>query len=442
MADESKKDGDRVHGDSSRGDKRYGPRASAARPGNDRSGTPSRSERAGGSDGPRRGPRSAREDRPRTVGDHPGARKNRDHQPNRRTDPTESGRPSSRYDSQRRDDRGYRGRPGNERGDRSRYDRGDRPEGSARHGRSERPARTEREQRPFEPQVPAGITGKELDRDFHDELRGLSRETAERVSQHVVAAYVLEASDPEASQAHAKFAARIGARIGAVREAYGILAYRSGDYRTAVRELRTSLRITGRIDVLPMIADSERGMGRPERALDIAASDDASELGADAAIELMIVVAGAYADTGDVETALGTLEIPALRHKIDGRWQVRLWVAYSDLLARAGRQEESKRWLTLAADADTEGLTDAAARLGRPMPQPVDVSWHSDEELSVIDAYEEDADTSEDAETPEDRATPEDPESVDAVVAEGPAGEQPREAVLATAQRSSPEERS
>src|SRR5690625_7171432 len=35
------------------------------------------------------------------------------------------------------------------------------------------------------------------------------------------------------------------------------------------------------------------------------------------------------------------------------------------------------------------------------MPQPVDVSWHSDEELSVIDVYEEDADTPGDAGTSE-----------------------------------------
>src|SRR5699024_849091 len=156
----------------------------------DRSGRPTRSERSEGPDAGRRGPRSAREDRPRTVGDHPGRRKHRDPQPNRRTARPGGGNASARDESRGRGDPGCR------------------------------------------------------DRDFLDERRGLSRETAERVAQHVVAAYVLEDSDPKASQAHAKFAARIGARIGAVREAYGILAYRSGDYRTAVRELRTSLRIT------------------------------------------------------------------------------------------------------------------------------------------------------------------------------------------------------
>ncbi|MGP9539866.1 hypothetical protein ACT3SP_17890 [Brachybacterium sp. AOP43-C2-M15] len=216
------------------------------------------------------------------------------------------------------------------------------------------------------------------------------------MGRHLVAAELLEDSDNETAQAHARFAARLGGRVGAVREFYGVIAYRAGDFRTASRELRTSLRITGRTDVLPMIADSERGLGRPERALDIAASDDAADLGVDAAIELIIVVAGAYADTGDVDTALRTLEIPALRHKVDGRWQVRLWVAYADLLERAGRQEEAKRWMTLAADADTEGLTDAAERLGRPAPAPAEEpTWADDEQVAVLDAYDPDAETDE-----------------------------------------------
>ncbi|MGO1391256.1 MULTISPECIES: hypothetical protein [Brachybacterium] len=259
--------------------------------------------------------------------------------------------------------------------------------------RSNRPGQEARADRPFEPRIPEGVTGRELDKEIRGELRGLSKETAERVAQHLVAAYLLEETDPETSQAHARFAARIGGRVGGVRETYGILAYRAGDFRTAARELRTSLRITGRTDVLPLIADSERGLGRPERALDLAASDEASTLSVSAAIELMIVVAGAYADTGDIQTALRTLEIPALRHKVDGHWQVRLWVAYADLLERAERPEESTRWLTLAADADTEHLTDAAERLGRPGPALApEPTWEDDESVSVLDAYDPTAD--------------------------------------------------
>ena len=365
-------------------------------------------------------PRSARADRPRSVGAHPGAARRRDYQPTEGSRPRRDGgqqRSDRRDAGQQRSDRRYEGkpprregggRPHPERGDdrargwgrddRRREDRRREDHRSERDPRSYRPGEEERSNRPFEPRIPEGITGKELDVDALDELRGLSRETAERVAKHLVAAFALEEEDPETSQAHAKFAARIGGRIGVVRETYGILAYRAGDYRTAVRELRTALRITGRCDVLPLIADSERGLGRPERALDIAASEDASGMGADAAIELMIVVAGAYADTGDIQTALRTLEIPALRHKVDGRWQVRLWVAYADLLERADRADEARRWLTLAADTDTDGLTDAAERLGRPAPEPApEPSWEDDEEILVVDAFEEE----QEPETPE-----------------------------------------
>lgn len=238
-----------------------------------------------------------------------------------------------------------------------------------------------------EPLIPEGITGRELDRDVRDELRSLSRETADRVAAHMVAAWALVDVEPFEAFLHAKFAARRGGRIGSVRETYGIVAYRAGEFATAVRELRTAVRITGRSDLLPMIADCERGLGRPERAFEVAASPEAEKLDLNGTIEMMIVVAGAYADIGDVATALATLEIPALRQKVDGTWHVRLWVAYADLLERAGRDEDARRWLTLAADTDTERITDAADRLGRPAPAVEDPTWQDDEQVSVVDAY-------------------------------------------------------
>ncbi|MCS6712674.1 hypothetical protein JSY14_11835 [Brachybacterium sp. EF45031] len=254
--------------------------------------------------------------------------------------------------------------------------------------------------------MPEEITGRELDAEVREELRALSKETAHRVSRHLVAATALLDGDPLLALRHAQFAARLGGRIGAVREVYGVVAYENGEYRTAIRELRTAMRITGRHDLVPLLADSERGLGRPEKALDLAASTDVGSLDAAATIELMIVVAGAYADTGDVATALASLEGPALRHKVGGAWPVRLWVAYADLLDRAERREEARRWLTLAADADTEGLTDAAERLGRPPvvpPQPQETSWEDDESVTVVDAWsDEDEDSEGDADEGDD----------------------------------------
>ncbi len=249
------------------------------------------------------------------------------------------------------------------------------------------------------------------------------------MARHLVAAGALVEDDPETAVAHARFAARRGGRVGVVRETYGITAYRAGDYATALKELRTAVRITGRYDLLPMIADCERGLGRPEKALDLAASPEAEKLDAVPTIEMMIVVAGAYADTGDISTALASLEMPALRQKVNGAWQVRLWVAYADLLEQAGRSEEAHRWLTLAADTDTELLTDAAERLGRPAPVQEDPSWEDDEQVTVIDAFVdlEDADEHSEPDADEDL----DGEDVDGQDADGedeePVDEEPHE---------------
>lgn len=99
----------------------------------------------------------------------------------------------------------------------------------------------------------------------------------------------------------------------------------------------------------------------------------------------MMVVAGAYADLGDLDTAIATLEIPALRSKVDGKWQFRLWLAYADLLEAAGRADEAKKWVTLAADADVNEETDAYARLGRaPRPREAPVE-RTEEEIGVFD---------------------------------------------------------
>lgn len=221
---------------------------------------------------------------------------------------------------------------------------------------------------------------------------------------------------------HARFAARLGGRVGIVRETYGIAAYRCGDYRTATRELRTAQRITGDLSTLPMLADAERGLGRPEKALDIAASDEAGQLDAELTLEMMIVVAGAYADTGDIETALRTVEIPALRHRIQGRWPVRLWMAYADLLEKAGRTDEARKWITLAADADTEHLTDAAERLGRPAPAASPSMWDSLETLSVVDAFSD-----EEEEQDEEDETVEPPSDGDGDADADADGEEPAE---------------
>jgi hypothetical protein len=110
--------------------------------------------------------------------------------------------------------------------------------------------------------------------------------------------------DPELAYRHAQVAAQRGGRVDVVREAVALTAYATDRYAEALREFRTVRRLGGAIEHLPLMADCERGLGRPERALAISEEPDAKALPADSAVEMQIVVAGARLDMGDAEAAL------------------------------------------------------------------------------------------------------------------------------------------
>ncbi len=93
----------------------------------------------------------------------------------------------------------------------------------------------------------------------------------------------------------------------------GIAAYNAGEWQEAVSELRAARRITGNTALLPLIADSERGLGRPERAIEIARSDDGRALTGEEATEMRIVESGARIDLGEPEKAVVTLQAADLK---------------------------------------------------------------------------------------------------------------------------------
>ncbi|MCI3925934.1 tetratricopeptide repeat protein [Paenibacillus sp. TRM 82003] len=184
------------------------------------------------------------------------------------------------------------------------------------------------------------------------------------VARHLVASGRLVDTDPERAWQHALAAQRRGGRIAAVREAAAIAAYKAGHFREALAEFRTVRRMTGDDSYLPLMADCERGLGRPERALDLASTPEVARLEPAAKVEMLIVAAGARADLGQREAAVVALQVPQLRAAGRAPWRARLWYAYADALIEVGREAEAREWLEKAADADTEGETDAAERLG------------------------------------------------------------------------------
>lgn len=213
------------------------------------------------------------------------------------------------------------------------------------------------------PPIPAEIEAKQLAPDIRGELTTLDRSTADFVARHLVAAGELLEDDPDSALAHARAARARAARIPAVREAVGIAAYQCGDWSQALAELRAARRMGSRSPLLALIADCERGVGRPERAIELARSDDAGQLTGDDADELRIVVAGARSDLGQHEQALALLSTPQLDPSRTGQTAARLFYAYADTLLALGRTEEALQWFLHAAAADLEGATDAEERI-------------------------------------------------------------------------------
>src|SRR5690606_13274316 len=140
-------------------------------------------------------------------------------------------------------------------------------------------------------------------------LRTLSKDNAEDVGRHLVMAGQLLDTDPELAYRYAQVALARGGRVDIVREAAAVTAYATGRYDEPLREFRTVRRLNGSSEHLALMADCERGLGRPARALALAAEPEAASLDRYSAAELQIVVAGARADLGDLEAALVTLEV-------------------------------------------------------------------------------------------------------------------------------------
>jgi hypothetical protein len=197
------------------------------------------------------------------------------------------------------------------------------------------------------------------------------------------------ASDPEQGYRYAHAARELATRIGVVREVNGIMAYRTGRWAEALAELRAARRLTGRGEYLPLMADSERALGRLDRALELVHSDDAKRLPRAAQIELRIVESGIRRDQGLTDAAVLALQVPELS---DGRprpWSARLFYAYGDALLAAGRPEAAREAFSRAVVADEDEETDALERLD-------ELDGISVEDLEEADAWDEDDESDED----------------------------------------------
>ncbi|MEG0589570.1 hypothetical protein [Aurantimicrobium sp.] len=356
------------------------------RPGGDRGGKPSfgdrnvrpeRSERPSYGDRPQRGERPSYGDRgprPDRGGDRPsygdrGPRPERSDRSSYGDRPQRGDRPSY-GDRGPRPDRGGDRPSYGDRPERPRFgDRGGRPDrAGAPRGREDRSSRWEdpelteeqrmarelRMVRPHhdDPWIDDDVTGDELDKVARNELKTLTKENAERVAKHLVMAVRLMDENPELAHQHVLSAARRAGRIAIVRETLGITAYAIGDFALALRELRTYRRISGSNEQIALMVDAERGVGRPDKALELGRSVERSTLSEATQVALSIAMSGARLDLDQVDLALAELEIPQLDPTKAFTYSPALFSAYAEVLEELGRHQEAAEWTTCAEVAE------------------------------------------------------------------------------------------
>ncbi len=254
------------------------------------------------------------------------------------------------------------GRGGDPRADRSK----DRTRSTAgRWRRDELPAvaRSEVQAQYDGPPIPDDITGDELDRFVVAQLKSLPEKLAARVARHLVAAARLLETEPEVAYQHTVAARARAARVAIVREASGEAAYAAGRFKEALTEFKAAKRMSHTSIYLPMMADCERALGRPERAIALAKDPAVASLDDAGQIEMLIVESGARRDLGDTAAAVRVLEGRELRSRSRAAWVPRLRYAYADALLADGQQQAAREWFERAAGVDAHGYTDAAERV-------------------------------------------------------------------------------
>ncbi len=273
-----------------------------------------------------------------------------------------------------------------------------------------------------DPFVPDEVTPKDLSPAARHELKTLSKENAEWVARHLAMASSLIDENPELAHQHALSASRRAGRIGIVRETLAITAYATGDYALALRELRTYRRISGKDDQIALMVDSERGVGRPDRALEVGRAVDRGALPASVRVELAIAMSGARLDLDDPARALTELDIPELDPDRAFEWSPGLFAARAAVLEELGRTEEAAEWQTRAIVA-AEALY-AASGLGDLETIEIEEIFETAlDEVSVVEPEDDQPEAFEESGAAVDEADPQSEEftiedEVDEILAE------------------------
>ncbi|MYZ11401.1 hypothetical protein GT028_29175 [Streptomyces sp. SID2999] len=259
---------------------------------------------------------------------------------------------------------------------------------------------------------------------MHQELLSLPKTLAEDVARNLVMVARLIDEDPEGAYGYSRVALRLASRVAAVREAAGFAAYANQKYSEALAEFRAARRMTGNTELWPVMADCERGLGRPEKALDMAGAPEVQKLDKAGQVEMRLVAAGARRDLDQLDAAIVTLQSPELASNSVQPWTARLRYAYADALLAAGREGEAREWFAKAVEADRDGSTDASDRLAElDGVEFVDAMDEDDAEAETVVTVVVDENTTTDDQSDEEPSDEDSPEAVETEADEPKAAE-------------------
>ncbi len=220
--------------------------------------------------------------------------------------------------------------------------------------------------------------------------------------------------DPEGAYGYSRVALRLASRVAAVREAAGFAAYANQKYSEALAEFRAARRMTGNTELWPVMADCERGLGRPEKALDMAGAPEVQKLDKAGQVEMRLVAAGARRDLDQLDAAIVTLQSPELASSSVQPWTARLRYAYADALLAVGREGEAREWFAKTVEADRDGSTDASDRLAElDGVEFVDAMDEDDDETETVVTVVVDENTTTDDASDDEPSDEDAPEAVE-----------------------------
>lgn len=148
----------------------------------------------------------------------------------------------------------------------------------------------------------------------------------------------------------------------AVRELYGLVLYRTGQWAAAARQLEAFRELSGSYDQHPVLADCYRALHRYDDAEQVWHDLREASPSGDLVAEGRIVAAGTKADRGDLAGAITMLEKASRKVAKPQPRHLRQWYALADLYERAGDVPRARDLFNRVASVDPDAF-DVRSRL-------------------------------------------------------------------------------